>query len=88
MVVSGDADAAVPFIDSQQWVECLARPVVHDWANWFLNEDVAGSYKEFEGIAFATVKGCGHTIPTYCPEAGYAMWANYLANNWTTSAGF
>ena len=23
-------------------------------------------------------QGCGHTIPSYCPEAGYAFFANWL----------
>ena len=43
-----------------------------------LQGDVAGSIVEFDGIDFVTVKGCGHTIPTYCPEAGLAFFENWL----------
>lgn len=97
-VVSGTADAAVPFIGTQREIECLKLPVVEDWKYWFIKGDVAGSIKTFgvkdEGRGFqgskkeavssipflslVTVKGCGHTIPSYCPEAGYEMLRLYL----------
>ena len=78
-VISGDADSAVPFIGSQRWIECLARPVVKDWFNWFMNQDVAGSVKIYKGITFQTIKDCGHTIPTYCPQAGYEFFDQFLS---------
>jgi hypothetical protein len=51
---------------------------VADWTNWFLNQDVAGSVKRWQGLDFMTVKGCGHTINTYCPEAGYSYFQLWL----------
>ena len=87
-VVSGTADAAVPFVGTQRWLECLGRPVKTDWKDWFLNSDVAGAIKQFDRIDFVTVKGCGHTIPTYCPEAGFAILDNWLNDTWpATSKG-
>ena len=29
-------------------------------------------------MQFISVKGCGHTIPTYCPQAGFEMLDNWL----------
>jgi len=81
LVVSGDADSAVPFEGTLRWMNCLGRPVKKDWSNWMLNQDVAGSKMEWEGITFVSVKGCGHTIPSYCPEAGFAFWQNYLQDS-------
>ena len=78
LVVSGDADAAVPFVGTERWIRCLGRTVVSPWTNWIFEGDVAGSVVQYDGISFVTVKGCGHTIPTYCPELGLAFFANWL----------
>ena len=40
-VVSGTADAAVPFLGTERWMECLSQPVLEDWKLWYMNEDVA-----------------------------------------------
>eukprot|EP00656_Telonema_subtile_P042700 TRINITY_DN4850_c0_g1_i2.p1 TRINITY_DN4850_c0_g1~~TRINITY_DN4850_c0_g1_i2.p1 ORF type:complete len:483 (-),score=87.57 TRINITY_DN4850_c0_g1_i2:257-1705(-) len=84
-VVSGTADAAVPFLGTQRWMECLGRNVTTDWRAWKMNGDVAGMVKDWDQISLITVKGCGHTIPTYCPEAGYAFFKNWLSGNWSQS---
>jgi serine carboxypeptidase-like clade 2 len=31
LVVSGDADAAVPFIGTERWIQCLGRPDKKPW---------------------------------------------------------
>lgn len=64
LVVSGDADSAVPFMGTMRWMNCLGRPVKKDWENWMLDGDVAGSVKQWDRMSFMTVKGCGHTINT------------------------
>ena len=86
LVVSGTADAAVPFLGTERWMECLKRPVTDDWRAWKLNGDVAGMVKDWDHISLVTVKGCGHTIPTYCPEAGYAFFRNWLSGNWSDTS--
>lgn len=40
-VVSGTADAAVPFLGTERWMECLNQPVLDDWKLWYMNGDVA-----------------------------------------------
>jgi len=82
LVVSGDADAAVPFVGTERWMKCLGRKVKKQWGNWMVNGDVAGSILQYEGITFQSVKGCGHTIPSYCPELGYQFWADWLAGKY------
>ena len=128
-VVSGTADAAVPFLGTERWMECLKRDVKDDWyvmlpmrgeatltcvlyvpgmcshehdfvlitgtavslsplltpyrRAWKMDGDVAGMVKDWDHISLITVKGCGHTIPTYCPEAGYAFFANWLSGDWS-----
>jgi hypothetical protein len=43
-----------------------------------MNGDVAGSIKQWERLSFMSVKGCGHTINTYCPQAGYEYFQLWL----------
>jgi len=78
LIFSGDVDSAVPFTGTLRWIECLGRPVVQDWRNWWLDGDAAGIQKDFDRISYVTIKGCGHTVPTYCPEAGYQFYANWF----------
>eukprot|EP01047_Picozoa_sp_COSAG01_P009921 COSAG01_NODE_414_length_17360_cov_226.576907_21_plen_106_part_00 len=79
-VVSGTADAAVPFLGTERWMDCLGQPVVEDWKLWYNSkQDIAGAVKKFApNFQFWSVKGCGHTIPTYCPEAGFLMLDKWL----------
>lgn len=101
-VVSGTADAAVPFIGTQRELECLKRKIIKvgtfisicvqyelclkDWEYWFVDGDVAGARKLYDGVEFVTVKGCGHTIPTYCPKQGAAILDMYLENGLSAEA--
>jgi len=77
-VVSGTADAAVPFLGTERWMNCLGRKNIGKYRPWLVDGDVAGMVNEWDGISLVTVKGCGHTIPTYCPKEGYVFFANYL----------
>lgn len=55
-VVSGTADAAVPFIGSEGWIGCLGRPVVNDTRGWKIDGQVAGTITDWDHISFITVK--------------------------------
>eukprot|EP01061_Rhynchopus_euleeides_P003466 TRINITY_DN12714_c0_g1_i1.p1 TRINITY_DN12714_c0_g1~~TRINITY_DN12714_c0_g1_i1.p1 ORF type:complete len:473 (+),score=213.43 TRINITY_DN12714_c0_g1_i1:37-1455(+) len=82
IVISGDVDAAVPLLGTERWMHCLGRSMKKAWHKWELNEDVAGMKVDWDKISLVTVKGCGHTIPTYCPEAGYQFFENWLTDSW------
>ena len=45
------------------------------WSQGAVKKIQAGADGDMQ---FISVKGCGHTIPTYCPEAGFAMLDNWL----------
>jgi len=79
LIYSGDADSAVPTVGTQRWINCLGQPIVNDWAPWMYNEQTAGFRQDFEGISFQTVKGCGHEVPYYCPELGYAFYEQWFS---------
>ena len=83
LVVSGTADSAVPFMGTERWLNCLGRPVKADSRKWSTYDgDVAGMVKDWDHVSLATVKGCGHTIPTYCPAKGYQFFENWLTGVW------
>ena len=54
--------------------------MVSDWKLWYNSkQDIAGAVKVYEpDFSFWSVKGCGHTIPTYCPEQGFLMLDKWL----------
>ena len=41
-------------------------------------KQVGGMVKVFDRISFLTVKGCGHTVQTYCPQQGYDYYHQWL----------
>jgi hypothetical protein len=78
LVFSGDGDGAVPFLSTQRWIECLNRPIKTDWSFWRHNNQVQGAYKVYDRLTMLTLKGCGHMVTFYCPEAGWVMFDRWL----------
>ena len=85
LIFSGDVDSAVPFLGTQRWVSCLGATSVSPWTNWEFHTQIAGAYTVYDGISLLTIKGCGHMVPYYCPERGYAFYERFLANGEFTS---
>lgn len=78
LVFSGDADGAVPYLSTQRWIECLKRPIVKDWRPWLHQKQVQGFVKDYAGLSMLTLKGCGHMVPFYCPEAAWVMFDRWI----------
>eukprot|EP00358_Blepharisma_japonicum_P002525 CAMPEP_0202945448 /NCGR_PEP_ID=MMETSP1395-20130829/6474_1 /ASSEMBLY_ACC=CAM_ASM_000871 /TAXON_ID=5961 /ORGANISM="Blepharisma japonicum, Strain Stock R1072" /LENGTH=320 /DNA_ID=CAMNT_0049645489 /DNA_START=385 /DNA_END=1347 /DNA_ORIENTATION=+ len=77
MVYSGDVDGSVPFIGTRQWINSLNLDVKQPYASWYVDEQVAGYYIEYEGLTWVTVKGAGHMVPQWKrPQA----W--HMVNSW------
>jgi len=73
LIYSGDLDAAVPFVGTQRWIECLQRPITNDWRPWYFQNQTAGFRIDYQGISFMTIKGAGHMVPWYLPPQGLAF---------------
>ncbi|CAI9106004.1 OLC1v1005052C1 [Oldenlandia corymbosa var. corymbosa] len=68
LIYSGDHDMNVPFIGTQQWTAALGYEIVEEWRPWFTDGQVAGFLQSYaNNLTFLTVKGAGHTVPTYKP---------------------
>jgi hypothetical protein len=50
LVFSGDTDAAVPFIGTQRWIECMGQPVKQDWKHWWSNDQVCDDSKHSRSV--------------------------------------
>ncbi|KQK04225.1 serine carboxypeptidase-like 26 isoform X2 [Brachypodium distachyon] len=78
-VYSGDVDGRVPFIGSRYCVEALGLAVKSQWQPWYLSNQVAGRFVEYEGLTMATVRGAGHAVPQDKPAESLVLIGSFLA---------
>ncbi|KAL2090907.1 hypothetical protein ACEWY4_013170 [Coilia grayii] len=82
LVYNGDVDMACNFLGDEWFVESLQQEVQVQRRPWIYNngenQQVGGFVKEFSNLAFLTVKGSGHMVPTDQPIAAYTMFSRFL----------
>ncbi|MGH0180643.1 UNVERIFIED_CONTAM: hypothetical protein FKN15_004653 [Acipenser sinensis] len=82
LVYNGDVDMACNFLGDEWFVESLQQQVQVTRRTWLYNngenQQVGGFVKEFSNIAFLTVKGAGHMVPTDKPIAAFTMFSRFL----------
>ncbi|XP_076124842.1 lysosomal protective protein [Alosa pseudoharengus] len=82
LVYNGDVDMACNFLGDEWFVESLQQQVQVQRRPWtYYNGDsqqVGGFVKEFSNLAFLTVKGSGHMVPTDKPIAAYTMFSRFI----------
>jgi len=80
LIYSGDHDMCVPHTGTEAWTRALGLPVDEEWRAWHAPaSQVAGYARTFKGgLTYATVKGAGHTVPTYKPLQALAMFSRWL----------
>ncbi|XP_072979461.1 serine carboxypeptidase 1-like [Typha angustifolia] len=75
---SGDTDGVVPITSTKHAIRELALPVRTSWRPWYSNHEVGGYIVEYKGLVMATVRGAGHTVPSYQPERALTMISSFL----------
>ncbi|KAL4624345.1 lysosomal protective protein isoform X1 [Arapaima gigas] len=82
LVYNGDVDMACNFLGDEWFVESLQQEVQVNRRTWLfntgVNQQVGGFVKEFSNLAFLTVKGSGHMVPTDKPLAAFTMFSRFL----------
>ncbi|KAM7470520.1 hypothetical protein LguiA_008703 [Lonicera macranthoides] len=83
LIFSGDHDMLVPHLGTEKWIRSLNLTVEDNWAPWLVEGQVAGytethSYNEYT-LAYATVKGAGHTATEFKPKECLAMVDRWFA---------
>ncbi|KAK9073965.1 hypothetical protein SSX86_006559 [Deinandra increscens subsp. villosa] len=77
-VFSGDIDGRVPITSSRYSINALDLPIETAWRPWYLNKEVGGYLEGYKGLLLITVRGAGHTVPSYQPERALALFSSFL----------
>ncbi|KAM7091030.1 lysosomal protective protein isoform 1-T1 [Ciconia maguari] len=84
LVYNGDVDMACNFLGDEWFVDSLCQKVQVARRPWLYTEggenQIGGFVKEFTNIAFLTVKGAGHMVPTDRPLAAFTMFSRFIKN--------
>ncbi|XP_037108453.1 lysosomal protective protein isoform X1 [Syngnathus acus] len=82
LVYNGDVDMACNFMGDEWFVESLNQEVQVSRRPWLYEDEdgrqVGGFVKEFNNLAFLTVKGSGHMVPTDKPVAAFAVFSRFV----------
>jgi carboxypeptidase C (cathepsin A) len=88
LVYSGDDDDVCATIGTQSWIWDLGYPIAgRAWQTYTVNGQTAGYLTKFQDtkLAFATVHGAGHEVPTYKPDVALYVFDAYLKGELTNA---
>ncbi|KAJ4847838.1 hypothetical protein Tsubulata_050343, partial [Turnera subulata] len=75
---SGDLDSIVPVTSSRYAINTFNLTVKEPWRPWYTSKEVGGYVVGYNGLAFVTVRGAGHIVPSYQPERALTMFQYFL----------
>lgn len=83
LVYNGDTDPAITSFATQNWTSHLGFDETLDghWRPWTIDgcQKMGGYVERYEGMFdFLTIRGAGHMVPTYKPEASFAFLKAWL----------
>ncbi|KAI6675693.1 hypothetical protein NL676_003599 [Syzygium grande] len=79
-IYSGDADSMIPFTATRTAISKLHLKRKAKWYPWGHNGKISVWSEIYEGITFATIRGCGHEVPMYAPAQALKVFEHFLAN--------
>jgi serine carboxypeptidase-like clade 1 len=92
VIYSGDVDACVPFVGTEEWTSALAFPVVEEWRPWLAGTAQNASARIAAGyvttyaaapnhnFSFITIKGAGHMVPQFKPVSALQFIERFFHN--------
>jgi carboxypeptidase C (cathepsin A) len=81
LVYNGDTDPAITSFAAQNWTSHLGLKELAEWSPWTLDgcKRVGGYVTRYEGgLDFLTIRGAGHLVPTYKPEAAFTFMTSWI----------
>ncbi|KAL8154377.1 hypothetical protein V2J09_012137 [Rumex salicifolius] len=79
-IFSGDVDGRVPVTSSKYSINTMKPHVKTKWYPWVVKKEVGGYTQVYEGnLTFATVRGAGHTVPSYQPKRALRLITYFLS---------
>ncbi|KAK9096880.1 hypothetical protein Sjap_022377 [Stephania japonica] len=85
-IYSGDIDGRVPVTSSRYSINTFQLPIEKPWRPWYTNQEVGGYVVKYKGLTFVTVRGAGHTVPSYQPERALTLISSFLLGQLPPSA--
>jgi len=83
LVYNGDTDPAITSFATANWTSHLGLDEISHWAPWTSDgcRMTGGYITRYEGdFHFLTIRGAGHMVPTYAPEASFAFMKSWILN--------
>ena len=81
LVYNGDTDPSINSFVAQNWTMQLGLREEEEWKPWTIDacRRMGGFVNRYEGsFDFLTVRGAGHMVPTYKPEAAFAFLKSWI----------
>jgi carboxypeptidase C (cathepsin A) len=82
IVYNGDTDPAINSFSAGNWTSSLKLKETKEWTPWTLDscKRMGGYVTSYEGdFKFVTIRGSGHMVPTFKPEATFSMIESFLS---------
>eukprot|EP01084_Bolivina_argentea_P216921 368405_1 len=84
---NGDLDMVCNFLGDEWFLDDMNLTVINEWREWYVTDDngkqVGGWTKDWDrgnGIHFVTVRGSGHMVPLYRPQAALKLFQYFVQN--------
>ncbi|GLT47018.1 hypothetical protein SLA2020_207400 [Shorea laevis] len=84
-IYSGDTDGRVPVTSSRFSINTLKVPVEKAWRPWSSSGKVGGYVVDYRGVTLVTVRGAGHTVPSYQPGRALTMISSFIHGKFPSS---
>ena len=69
---------------AQNWTSHVGLEETQPWRSWTLDSclKMGGYVTRYEGnFDFVTIRGAGHMVPTYKPDAAFEMFRTWIEND-------
>lgn len=77
-IYSGDIDGRVPVTSTRYSINTFNLPIEIAWRPWYYKSEIGGYVVGYKGVTFITVRGAGHTVPSYQPGRALTMISSFL----------
>eukprot|EP00931_Biecheleriopsis_adriatica_P057113 TRINITY_DN33876_c0_g1_i1.p1 TRINITY_DN33876_c0_g1~~TRINITY_DN33876_c0_g1_i1.p1 ORF type:complete len:515 (-),score=67.70 TRINITY_DN33876_c0_g1_i1:233-1777(-) len=84
LIYNGDTDPGLNSFYAQNWTAAVGIPEVEPWRPWTRDGKtrMGGFVTRYENnFDFLTIRGSGHMVPEYKPEAAFVMLSSFLSNS-------
>ncbi|CAE7707915.1 CBP1 [Symbiodinium pilosum] len=84
LIYNGDADPGLNSFYAQNWTSSVGIPEIESWRPWTRDGKIRmGGYvtRYQNNFDFLTIRGAGHMVPEYKPEAAFVMVKSFLSNS-------